>query len=123
MRVFAQQRMRLDRISDKCSLAKPHGGIWERQIRTLRNVLNALLDDHGTQLDEESLRTFMCETESIVNNQPLTGEDGLVREVKIIVGYSSLTKDGKRVRVTTVLERPIQKLVLLLKSEGSLTKN
>ena len=28
------------------------GGIWEHQIRTVRNVLNALLDDHGTQLDE-----------------------------------------------------------------------
>ncbi len=51
------------------------GGIWERQIRTVRNVLNALLDDHGTQLDEESLRTFMCETESIVNSLPLTTDN------------------------------------------------
>ena len=51
------------------------GGIWERQIRTVRNVLNALLDDHGTQLDEESLGTFMCETESIVNSRPLTTDN------------------------------------------------
>ena len=48
------------------------GGVWERQIRTVRNVFDALLDDHGTQLDEESLRTFMCEAESIVNSRPLT---------------------------------------------------
>jgi ABC-type uncharacterized transport system ATPase component len=51
------------------------GGIWERQIRSVRNVLNALLDDHGTQLDEESLRTLMCETESIVNSRPLTTDN------------------------------------------------
>ena len=205
------------------------GGIWERQIRTVRNVLNALLDDHGTQLDEESLGTFMCETESIVNSRPLTtdnltspdgmepltpnhlltmksrvllpppgefqrediylvkrwrrvqylvnqfwlrwrkefllslqrrqkwvnpqrnmqvgnivlikednvsrnrwrtarvdevyaSEDGFVRKVKVIVSDRSLTKEGKRVRTTTVLERPIQKLVLLLKSEDTNTK-
>jgi hypothetical protein len=42
------------------------GGVWDRQIRTVRNVLDALLDDHGTQLDEESLRTFMCKAESQV---------------------------------------------------------
>ena len=200
------------------------GGVWERQIRTVRNVLDALLKDHGTQLDEESLRTLMCEAESIVNSRPLTtdnltspngtepltpnhlltmksrvllpppgefqradiylvkrwrrvqylvdqfwlrwrkefmlslqprqkwvhpqrnmqagdvvlvkeenvprncwrtarvteaytSDDGLVRKVRIIVSDPSLTKDGKRVRATTVLDRPVQKLVLLLKSE------
>jgi hypothetical protein len=48
------------------------GGSWERQIRTVRNVLNALLNQSGTQLDDESLHTFMCETEAIVNSRPLT---------------------------------------------------
>ena len=48
------------------------GGVWERQIKTARNVLNVLLDQAGTQLDEESLNTFMCETEAIVNSRPLT---------------------------------------------------
>jgi hypothetical protein len=48
------------------------GGVWERQIRTTRNVLNALLLEAGIQLDEESLQTFMCETEAIVNSRPLT---------------------------------------------------
>ena len=43
------------------------GGIWERQIRTTRSVLSSLLLDHGTQLDDESLRTLMTEAESIVN--------------------------------------------------------
>lgn len=35
-----------------------------------------LLDDNGTQLDDESLSTFMCEAEAIVNSRPLT-VDGL----------------------------------------------
>ena len=37
------------------------GGVWERQIRTVRRVLKALMDQSGTQLDDESLRTLMCE--------------------------------------------------------------
>ena len=48
------------------------GGVWERQIRTVRNVLASLLQDNGQQLDDESLRTLMCEAEAIVNSRPLT---------------------------------------------------
>lgn len=48
------------------------GGVWERQIRTVRSVLSSLLQDNGTQLDDESLRTLMCEAEAIVNSRPLT---------------------------------------------------
>ena len=35
-------------------------------------MLNGILNQSGTQLNEESLHTFMCETEAIVNNSPLT---------------------------------------------------
>ncbi|XP_038069094.1 uncharacterized protein LOC119738319 [Patiria miniata] len=48
------------------------GGVWERQIRSVRRVLNALVDQHGTQLDDESLRTLMCECAAIVNGRPLS---------------------------------------------------
>ena len=50
------------------------GGVWERQIRTVRSVLSSLLMNHGSQLDDESLRTLMCEAEAIVNCRPLTYE-------------------------------------------------
>ncbi|CAB4020328.1 Hypothetical predicted protein [Paramuricea clavata] len=46
------------------------GGAWERLIRTVCSVLSTLLFNHGTQLDDDSLRTLM--TESMVNNRPLT---------------------------------------------------
>ena len=52
------------------------GGVWERQIRSVRNVLLVLLENNGNQLDDESLSTFMCEAEAIINSRPLT-VDGL----------------------------------------------
>lgn len=48
------------------------GGVWERQIRSVRNVLEALMRDHGTQLCDEGLRTLMCEAAAIVNSRPLS---------------------------------------------------
>ena len=50
------------------------GGIWERQIRTVRSVLSALLEKNGQQMNDEALRTFMCEAEAVVNSRPLTAE-------------------------------------------------
>ena len=48
------------------------GGVWERQIRSIRNVMNGLIREHGSRLDEDSLRTFLCEAEYTINNRPLT---------------------------------------------------
>ena len=50
------------------------GGICERQIRTVRSVLSALLEKNGEQLNDEALRTFMCEAKAVVNSRPLTIE-------------------------------------------------
>ena len=47
------------------------GGVWERQIRAVRNVLSAILERNGSQLDNEALTTFMCEAEAVVNSRPL----------------------------------------------------
>ena len=46
------------------------GGIWERCIRTVRKILQALLREQIT--DDESLATLMCEVESIMNSPPIT---------------------------------------------------
>ena len=48
------------------------GGSWERQIRTVRSILSSFLDEAGLQLNDESLRTLMCEAAAIVNSRPLT---------------------------------------------------
>ena len=44
----------------------------ERQIRTVRRVLQSMLKNAGTQLDDESLRTLMYEVAAIVNGRPLS---------------------------------------------------
>ena len=71
-------------LKDNCNwfawkMNVPHtshmGGVWERQIKTVRSVLTGLLENHGNQLDDESLRTLMIEAEAIVNSRPLTTDD------------------------------------------------
>ena len=47
------------------------GGVWERPIRSVRAVLASVLTSNGEQLDDELLRTLMCEAESIVNSRPI----------------------------------------------------
>ncbi|KAK3715792.1 hypothetical protein QZH41_001220 [Actinostola sp. cb2023] len=78
-----QEKIRQGLLEDNCDWVQfkmnvPHashmGGSWERQIRTVRNVLASLLDSHGCQLDDESLRTLMVEAEAIVNSRPLTSD-------------------------------------------------
>lgn len=50
------------------------GGVWERQIRSVRSVLTSILDQAANRLDTSSLRTFMYEVMAIVNSRPLTSE-------------------------------------------------
>lgn len=47
-----------------------HGGVWERLIRSVRKVLNSTLKVQC--LDEESLRTVLCEVKAIINSRPIT---------------------------------------------------
>ena len=50
------------------------GGVWERQIRSIRAILESMLRKHGHMLDDEALRTLMVEAEAIINSRPLTVE-------------------------------------------------
>jgi len=51
------------------------GGMWERQIITIRSVLTALLEKNGNQLNDKALQTFMCETEAVDNSCLLTTDN------------------------------------------------
>lgn len=48
------------------------GGAWERQIRRVRRVLTAILDQSSRRLDSASLRTYLYKVMAIINSRPLT---------------------------------------------------
>ena len=52
--------------------ASHFGGIFERQIRSARAVLNGILLKQGEILNDESLCTVLCEVECVLNSRPLT---------------------------------------------------
>ncbi len=60
--------------------ASHQGGVWERQIRTLRRILNSLLKEQT--VNDDCLLTIMCEVESIINGRPLTTVSDDVNDVE-----------------------------------------
>lgn len=78
--VQALERAGVVNAVDKCGIvwkfnpprASHHGGVWERCIRTARQILDCMLRELPHALTEESLCTLMCEIEHIMNNRPLT---------------------------------------------------
>lgn len=84
LRGINHDRIQRELLKDNCDWltwkmnllhASHMGGVWGRQIRTVRSVLTGLLQNNGSELDEESLRTLMTEVEAIVNSRPLTTDD------------------------------------------------
>ncbi|XP_071491739.1 uncharacterized protein [Diadema antillarum] len=76
-----QERVREYLLENGCDwvpfkMNVPHasnmGGVWERQIQSVRRALEPLLKSAGSQLDDEAFRTFMTEAEAIINSRPLT---------------------------------------------------
>ena len=71
--------------------ASHHGGIYERQIRTIRKALAALPDLHTRSPTEDDLLTCFKMAEYIINCRPLTkspSDDGLppLRPIDLMVG-------------------------------------
>ena len=52
--------------------ASHFGGVFERQIGTIRSVLSGLLISHSFQLTDECLSTFFHEVTAIINCRPLS---------------------------------------------------
>ena len=71
--------------------------------------INLLKDDNLPRNEWQLARVVEAEPDS----------DGLVQKVKITVADRSLDQSGQRVKPPCVLERPIQKLVLLVACESS----
>ncbi|XP_069128774.1 uncharacterized protein [Argopecten irradians] len=60
------------------------GGIWERLIRSTRQVLYGLMKEQNIKLDDEGLATFYCEVEAILNGRPLTTSSDSVNDPNVL---------------------------------------
>lgn len=80
LKMFIKQ-LQEDKIEDKLSIrdiewqfippGAPHwGGCWERDVRSVKTALTAILKDQHPS--DEVLATAFCEAANIVNNRPLT---------------------------------------------------
>ncbi|XP_067950522.1 uncharacterized protein [Watersipora subatra] len=52
--------------------ASHQGGLWERQIRTIRSILNSMTPKYSGRLTTESLQTAFMEITAAINNRPLS---------------------------------------------------
>ena len=50
------------------------GGVWERQIRTVRSILAGLVKKSDRRLSTSTLQTFLYEVMAIINSRPLSVE-------------------------------------------------
>ena len=48
------------------------GGVWERQVKTVKTILTATMTLCPARLDDQSLRTLLYEVMAIVNSRPIT---------------------------------------------------
>ncbi|XP_072178274.1 uncharacterized protein [Diadema setosum] len=62
--------------------ASHQGGVWERQIRTVRKLLCSLVRQQT--LNDDSLHTLFCEVEGIINSRPITGVSTDVNDVEAL---------------------------------------
>ena len=69
-------------------LSSNMGGVWERQIRSARAILNSLLQTHGRSLWDESLQPLLIEFEAIINSRPLTTD--VLNDVTSLATLSSV---------------------------------
>ena len=86
-------------ISWKCNppMASNMGGVWERQIRSARSILSAMLRNHGESLNDESLRTLLVEVEGIINSLLITCES--IGDVNSIIPLSPMQLLSSKIRV------------------------
>ena len=79
-----QQKIRESLNEDNCDWfewkrnspkASHMGGVWERMIRSVKEVMQSLLKNNAHILNDESLHTLLTEAEAVVNSRPLTVEN------------------------------------------------
>ena len=82
------------------------GGVWERQIKTVRKIMSALVKQQ--LLTDDSLSTLFCEIEAIVNNRPITAVQGSAGDLEPLTPNTLLLMKNGENLPPAVIERPDQ---------------
>ena len=103
--------------------ASHYGGVWERQIGTIRRVLDAMLLEIGPrQLTHELLVTLMAEVSAIVNARPIATIPSDIEEPQPLTPAMLLTlktrplgplPGTRHVRMAAMEESPISRGTVL----------
>ena len=73
------------------------GGLWERMIRSTRRIFRAISND--VVMDDETLHTFMIETERIMNNRPLCALSDSHHDLDVLTPNKILLLESNDVHV------------------------
>ena len=73
------------------------GGVWERQIRSIRNILAGMMEQHSKRLNTSTLRTFLYEAMSILNSRPLTPQNLSDPELEPLTPNHLIMMKGKMI--------------------------
>ena len=82
------------------------GGVWERQIRTTRSILNSVLNDYKGRLDTSLLRTFLYDVMALINSRLLT-----YQSLKDPKSFEPLTRNHLLTRKNKTLLSPPENFV------------
>ncbi len=73
--------------------ASHHGGVWERQIRSIRQVLCSVMREQT--LSDDNLSTLFCEVEGILNSRPITKVSGDASDLEALTPNHLLLLKGQ----------------------------
>ena len=85
------------------------GGVWERQIRTVRSCINPILRNQSS-LDDETLHTSFVEVENLINSRPLTKvsadpEDGILTPNHLLILQDNVKYSAQELDLGAVYRR------------------
>ena len=82
-------------------------GIWERLVRSIKNILNSLIS--GKLLTSKQLESYLCEVEKILNDRPLTKISEDPKDEEALTPSHILLMKRNTCQATSQCNNPVRK--------------